>query len=50
MVVYLVNDGALHGFDGDRGLIDAQHAAAFTGRRAYTPCELWEVVGLQQPV
>ena len=46
----LVNDGTLHGFDGDRGLIDAQHAAAFTGSRAYAACELWEVVGVQQAV
>ena len=42
----LINDGALHSLDSYRGLVDAQHAAAFTGSRAHSASELWEVVGL----
>lgn len=48
--VYLVDDGALHGFDGDGGLVDPQHTTALTRGRAHPACELWEVVGLQQAV
>ena len=47
---YLVNDGALHGLDSDRRLIDPQHTTALTGGRAHSAGELWEVVGLKQAV
>ena len=47
---YLVNDGALHSLDGDRGLIDPQHTTALARGRAHPACELREVVGLQQAV
>lgn len=47
---YLIDDGDLHGFDGDGGLVDAQHAGALTGSGAHAAGELGEVVGLQQPV
>ena len=49
-MTYLVNDGALHGLDGDWGLVDPKHATALTGGRADSACKLWEVVGLQQAV
>mmetsp|Transcript_4606 Transcript_4606/g.12575 ORF Transcript_4606/g.12575 Transcript_4606/m.12575 type:complete len:361 (+) Transcript_4606:1414-2496(+) len=46
----LVNDAVLDGLDADRVLVDAQHTRALTRCWTHTTCELWEVVGLQQPV
>ena len=45
-----VNDGALDLLDGDRRIIDAEHARAFARRRTNAAGELGKIVGLVQPV
>jgi hypothetical protein len=46
----LVDDGLLDALDGDRRLVDAEHAGALARRGAHAAGKLGEVVRLQQPV
>jgi len=45
----VINDAALDVLDGDRRIIDAQHAGTFAGRGADAAGEFREVVGFVQP-
>src|SRR6059036_2236267 len=46
----VVDDRDLDGLDGDRVIVDAEHARALARRRAEPPRELREVVGRVQPL
>ena len=47
---HLIDDALLHCLDGHRGLVDAQHAGALAGCRAYAPRKLRKVIRDKQPL
>lgn len=47
---HLVDNGALHCFDGDRRLVDSQNAGALARGRAHAAGEFGEVVCEEEPL